>query len=109
MHSIGHIRTIETRNVRVVVDACEECSPDISFDETNETRDKINSGEWVIFCARARCFVKGIEVATDYLGNCIYPSFADFKAPGGYFGDMVRTVLHETRSELRDLRSIHIR
>lgn len=124
--SLGTIREFRTAQFRVIVDAIEDDSPDISFDETTETRDKLESGEWVIFCARARVIHHELgELSSDYLGNCIYTSvdaFMDHKACaaetrklrtngsnavcGSYFADMVKTVCHDARQRLRALKEI---
>jgi hypothetical protein len=128
-HSIGTIREFRTAQFTVIVDAVEEDSPDISFDETTETSDKIESGEWMIFCARARVIHDELgEVASDYLGNCIYESldaFMDHKECGAqnraravageqgrcgsYFRDMIRSVCTEARTAIRNAQTIRVR
>lgn len=127
MYSLGTIREFETAQFKVIIEAVEEPEPDISFDETTETRDNIDSGKWIIFCARARVIHKssGLELASDCLGNCIYESleaFMDHKAcaaqnrereeagdtcrSGSYFSEMVHNVCAEAR---KTLNSIHVR
>ncbi len=128
-HSLGTIREFRTANFRVVVDAIEEDRPDISFDETDETREKIEAGEWLIFCARARVIHDELgEVSSDYLGNCIYESleaFMDHKECGrynkqlaaegaagrcgSYFRDMIREVCRDARKTLRAAKQIKVR
>jgi len=78
MYKIGTIREFKTQNFHVLIDAVEEECPDLSFDETGETARKIDNGTYILFCARARCFFRGLEVASDYLGNYIYKSLEDF-------------------------------
>lgn len=122
-NSLGTIREFRTANFRVIVDAIEELDPDISYDETTETRDKLNSGEWLIFCARARVIHDELgELSADYLGNCIYESLAAFAnhkecgaeqrklrasgsnaVCGSYFSDMVANVCAEARKRWHEL------
>ena len=128
-HVIGTIREFRTAQFHVIVDAVEEDSPDILFDDTNEMRDKINNGEWMIFCARARVVHDTLgEIASDYLGNCIYESLAAFMDHracgrenkrlvatgergrcGSYFRDMVRAVCREARRAISDAHAIRVR
>jgi hypothetical protein len=41
------IYQFKTENFRIVVDTEPEHCPDFSFDETEETRRKVESGEWI--------------------------------------------------------------
>lgn len=85
---------------------------DISFDETNETRDKLESGEWTAFQTAVRVFYRGEEVGADYLGGSIYADPADFFKEhiglaakrradgmnyGCYFTDMIAGAIREAR------------
>ena len=118
-HSMGIIREFRTANFRVVVDAIDDDDADLSWDEDGSTRAGLNSGALVLFCARARVFYRGTEIAADYLGGCVYKSLADFqdhrkcasytrelRANGGaavcgsYFADMIAEVISEARREL---------
>jgi hypothetical protein len=75
---IGTIREFKTSNFHVVVDALEEWDTDLSFDEDGSTRKGLENGNLIAFCARARVFLRGKEIASDYLGGCIYKSLEDF-------------------------------
>jgi len=75
---IGTIREFKTKNFHVVVDAVEECDLDLSWDEDGQTREGLENGTLIAFCARARVFLRGKEIASDYLGGCIYKSLEDF-------------------------------
>jgi hypothetical protein len=79
--SLGTIREFETENFRVVVDAIEEFDLDLSWDEDGSQRARLESGDLIAFCARARVILKstGQELGTDYLGNCIYQSLQAFE------------------------------
>jgi len=118
MYELGIIREFKTPNFTVVVDAVEDDSPpDVSWDETNTVLKKIDSGEYVLFCARARVFFKGEEISSDYLGSCIYTSLDIFqdhkgmnhKGHGSYFSDMVHTVIREAKEYFNSYEKPYIR
>lgn len=117
------IREFKTKHFRVIVEAQPEYDLDLSFDETGETAKKIDSGEYVAFCACARVefLPTGQTIATDYLGNCIYKSLDDFMDHrecgklnrkwakqgkqghcGSYFHQMISTVCEEARKTFND-------
>lgn len=99
-----NIYTFKTKNFTITVDAEEECDPDFSFDETGETREKVESGEWECFCAVTRVFYRGSEIATDYLGNCIYDDprkFRDHVGSMGKWGSAFTDGIHEAIREAR--------
>jgi hypothetical protein len=79
--SLGTIREFKTKNFRVVVDAIEDCDVDLSFDETGETKRKLENGTFISFTARARVFFvpTGQELGRDYLGGCIYDTLDSFQ------------------------------
>ncbi len=76
---IGTIREFKTQHFHVVVDAVEEFDIDLSWDEDGSTRRGLENGTLIAFCARARVFLRGKEIASDYLGGCIYRSLAKFE------------------------------
>lgn len=83
-----------------------------------ETSEKIESGEWVIFCAKVSVILKynGEELASDFLGSCIYESYEAFMNHRGlaaksrkdgcnyssYFSGMVKTAIAEARKVIAD-------
>ena len=74
------IREFRTANIRVIVDAIEEYDVDLSWDETGEVLAKLESGEYISFCARARVIHdEHGEIASDYLGGCIYSDVSEFE------------------------------
>lgn len=79
--SLGTIREFKTENFQVIVDAVEEFDLDLSWDEDGSQTRKIENGSLIAFCARARVFLNstGQELASDYLGNCIYESLEAFE------------------------------
>lgn len=128
MHKLGTIRTFKTKNFQVIAEALEENDLDLSFDDTGETQQNIESGKWVAFCARVRVLLHGREIGVDYLGNCIYDSidsFMDHKECGkqnreyeaqgkdgrcgSYFTDMIHEAIREARKTLREEQGLYIR
>jgi hypothetical protein len=67
--------------------------------------EKIDSGEWVYFCAKVSAYKEGIELGTDYLGACIYESeeafYTEYK--DDYFADMVDQAIDEAKTTLEEL------
>lgn len=122
---LGTIREFRTANFRVIIDAIGDLDIDLSWDDTGEVRAKLESGEYVCFTARARVIHPELgELASDYLGGCIYASLAEFEdhrecgkatrelraqgsdaVCGSYFSDMVRAVCAEARTRLLAMRS----
>jgi len=96
------IYQFKTENFRIVVDTEPEHCPDFSFDETEETRRKVESGELECFVARATLYCNDMKIARDYLGQCIYANPKDFRNEP-YFSDMVRNVISEGRDYLKSL------
>ena len=116
MQTLGIIREFHTQNFSVIVDAVEDPDIDLSFDETGEVMEKLESGEFIGFAVRARVLFDGTEIAADYLGGCIYESidaFMDHRECGkqnreyaaqgksgrcgSYFHDMIRTACSDAR------------
>jgi hypothetical protein len=87
MDYIGNIRTFETANFRVSVDAEYDYDTDLSFDDTGKVREQIERGDLIAFQVAVTVTHKptGTELGTDYLGGCIYESidaFMDHRACG---------------------------
>lgn len=78
---IGNIRTFETANFRVSVDAEYDYDTDLSFDDTGKVRKQLESGDLIAFQVAVTVTHKetGMELAADYLGGCIYESIAAFQ------------------------------
>lgn len=78
---IGNIRTFETKNFRVSVDASYDYDTDLSFDDTGEVRRKLENGSLISF--QVSCTVTHkpteTELGADYLGGCIYESIEEFQ------------------------------
>lgn len=127
--ALGTIREFKTRDFHVVVDAFEDYDCDLSFDDTGEVRQKLETGEYVCFTVRARVIHKQLgEIGADYLGGCIYGSLEEFQdhrrcaaetrklrasgsnaVCGSYFADMVSECIREARKTLRTAKQIRVR
>jgi hypothetical protein len=128
VHTLGTIRKFKTKNFTVIADALEDNCPDFSFDDTDETRRQVEDGTLTCFTARVRVLLHGREIGTDYLGNCIYRSIAEFMDHracgkqnrdwaeqgqnarcGSYFSDMIHAAIAEARTYLAECRAIPVR
>lgn len=117
MQTLENIYTFNTRNFSVRVDALEEPDPDFSFDDTGEAQEMIERGDWLCFSVRASVSFRGVAIARDYLGNCIYQNFRDFRdnigskraGYGSYFSDMVRESIREARKTLSEMPTLRKR
>src|ERR1700688_5033456 len=81
MHNPSNvIRTFETENFRVTVEALPEDDLDLSFDDSGEIARKLDTGDLIAFVAHAYVEYKptGATLGEDYLGGCIYKDFDDF-------------------------------
>ncbi len=96
------LETIERKigRVTVRVEALEEDSPDLSFDDTGEVTRDIEAGKYMLFCARVRVSF-GPYTAIDYLGNCIYRDLEDFIACGDYYRSMVSEAIADLRRTIQ--------
>jgi hypothetical protein len=78
---IGNIRTFETENFKVSIDADYDYDTDLSFDDTGEVRRKLENGDFIAF--QVSCTVThkptGTELGADYLGGCIFKSIEEFQ------------------------------
>ena len=103
------IREFKTARFTVRITAEEDFDLDLSFDDTGEVAEKLESGEYVNFCVKAECFLDGNSIATDYLWECVYEDPKDFqdhkgmnaKGHGSCFSDMVRNVCKEGREYIQ--------
>ena len=128
MRTLGTIREFKTHNFTVRVTAEEDYDIDLSFDDDGSVRKGLENGEFIAFCAKAAVYYKGTELATDYLGGCIYRSLDEFMDHrecgkqnkvyaakgetgrcGSYFADMVKQVCDEARKELKRLQQVKVR
>lgn len=111
----------KTKNfiVRMTCDYQQE-SEDFSFDETGETQEKVNSGEWAVYVFHAEVIERatGNTIGENYLGGSIYADPEDFRDHAGlgiksrehgtrygsYFVDMIRESINEARATYAEQR-----
>jgi len=72
-------------------------------EQVKEVIERINSGEWLYFCAKVTAYKKGIELSSDYLGGCVYEGLEDFAECSGYVDDMINTVVNEAKETIKEL------
>ena len=114
MDHLENIYSFKTANFVLEVNALTEHDPDFSFDETGDILNKVNNGELLVFCAQCVIYTNDFdrtEIASTYLGDCIYKEYRDFRDHlginkkskadnrnyGSYFSDMVRETCKEAR------------
>lgn len=111
------IYTFNTKHftIRMSCDYDQDC--DTSFDETGETAEKINSGEWgaYVFHAEVIHRATGAVLGEDYLGNPIYEDPRQFRDHvgaqgrwGSYFKDMISSACSEARKALQSMQPIPV-
>lgn len=118
------LREFTTNRFRVTLSWQWEDDQDISWDDTGEVREKLESGEWGNYTFSVHVYLDGHEVASDHLGNSIYAdpnefarehiglaakSRADGCNYGAYFPDMIRQALGEARREVNRMQSVRLR
>ena len=101
-------KTIETINgIDINFIALNEEIPlsELLPDYTDEEINKIYEDN-VVFCAKVEAKYKGIELASDYLGGCIYGWYDDFydRYKDDYFKDMYNNVLKDAKKEIEILK-----
>ena len=77
-----------------------------SFDDSvNEIQDiinKVNRYDLMWFCAGVTAYKNGIELGSEYLGECLYESLEDFiKDP--YFEDMKTQAIERSKIIIEEL------
>jgi hypothetical protein len=100
-----------TRNFSLIFDTEPDFNADLDFDETGETRQKVESGEWECFAVRCSLYFRGGLISRDYLAGCIYENPEEFrdnvgmnrKGYGSYFSDMARNVISEGREKFKSM------
>ena len=70
--------TFSTARFRVVCEIEPDFDLDLSFDDTGEVAEKLESGEYTAFQTRVAVYLDGNQIAADYLGGSIYANPEDF-------------------------------
>ena len=100
------IKVQATEGFNIFFEAREEYSSleELLPDHTKEQHDEIyRSSE--IFMAKVTAERHGVELASEYLGGCIYETEEEFYTTykDGYFADMVNTVVKEANEAIENL------
>ena len=92
----------KTKRFTIRFEALPEWDIDLSWDETGETIRDIENYTLTVFCAKVSVLLDGREIATNYLGQCIYRSIEEFitEYRNDYFKDMVLETIQEARKEV---------
>ena len=82
----------------------EHMHPRDSFDEScwdvDELCSKIDNGDYVWFIAKVTASKNGIELASEYLGGCLYDNEMQFVKDNDYYNDMRQTVTNEAKKAI---------
>tara|TARA_R110000787_G_scaffold183311_2_gene295287 strand:- start:1831 stop:2139 length:309 start_codon:yes stop_codon:yes gene_type:complete len=99
------INVKEYKGFNIFFEALEEdMSVSELFPEDTEEQIKEIEENNVVFCARVSAVKNGIELASDFLGGCVYKNEEEFyTAEGCYFDDMVNTVVTEAKECIKKL------
>lgn len=107
----------KTKNFSIIASIEPDDDLDLSFDDTGEVKEKLDTGELEAFQTTVRVLYRGEEVGADYLGGSIYAEPADFFKEhlgiaaksradgvnyGCYFPQMVREAINEARKHFAD-------
>ena len=88
----------------------EESHPRDSFDDTchdiTEICRKIDNGTFAWFIAKVTASKAGIELASDYLGGCLYESCKQFVTDNDYYADMKARVIEEAKQTIHILAEV---
>ena len=124
------MREFHTPNFTIRISAEEEQDLDLSFDESGRVQKQLEKGSLIAFVAHVEVIHRttGAVLGEDYLGGCIYKSFADFMDHracgkqnrkwakqgkqgqcGSYFKEMISEVIGEARKELSELKTVKVR
>jgi hypothetical protein len=103
--------SFETDNFRVSWEIFEPYDLDLSWDETGEIREGIDSGLYQAFDSQVTVYLHGAEIGADHLGESIYENPEDFRdhfgmnkiGHGSYFSDMVKTSIGYAREYLKTI------
>lgn len=76
---------------------------DDSVDDIAEICRKIDNGTYEWFVAKVTASKNGIELASDYLGACLYESCQQFVTDNDYYADMKARVIEEAKQTIHVL------
>lgn len=88
---------------------------DCSREQICDIYQKIDNGSLVWFCAKVSLLFDMEEIASNYLGGCLYESYDEFSKGDcftvngrqvGYIDDMISIVISEGREYLKEKRDM---
>lgn len=79
---------------------------DDSVDDIDEICRKIDNGFYAWFIAKVTASKAGIELASDYLGACLYESCQQFVTENAYYADMKERVIEEAKQTIHILAEV---
>jgi hypothetical protein len=112
--------TFKTANFVVTWSVAPDDDLDLSFDETGEVKEKLESGEWTAFVSRMRVMHRetGAVLGEEFLGGSIYADPREFRDHiglhssrnnyGSYFRDMVHAACKEARTAMAKLQDVKV-
>ena len=108
MRHYDTLARFEHSGFQIIVDKTWEEDPvSICFDDScwdiQDIERKINSGVYDWFTLRVRAFIEDVELASAYLGGCLYES-AEHVLHDGTVDDLLTEVIPEARQRVRTLR-----
>lgn len=79
---------------------------DDSVDDIDEICQKINDGLYMWFVAKVTASKAGVELASEYLGGCLYESYEQFVTDNDYYADMRDSVIKEAKQKIQMLTEV---
>jgi hypothetical protein len=107
MRYYEHIATVERNGLTVILDKTwEDISPRDLFEEDDvaEIIRKIDLGIYDWFMLRTRVMFDGLEVASEYLGGCLYEDPREVMTDG-LGEDQIHLALVNARTRLTELKA----
>ena len=101
---LRHTEEIEGFTIKLYI-TWEDSPPDweLSEEDSKQLLEDIENGNLEWFVAKVTAEKMGIELASDYLGECCYKSIEEFIKPGCYYTQMAATVISEARKTIASL------
>ncbi len=104
MRYYDHLATYERDGFTVIVDkSWEDLNPRDCFDDSvtdiKQMCEDIDSGRLDWFMLRVRVFVEGLEIASEYLGGCLYENANDVLTDGTA-EDIIEQALYHAKAQV---------
>ena len=108
MDHYTEIAVLERNGLDIIVDRTyEDIDPRDHFDDCDieEICRKIDNGTYEWFMLRVRVLLAGHELATEYLGGCLYEKPEDVMTDG-VADDMIFQALNEAKEEIQRMQQL---